>query len=394
MSDNQKYDMNEEFFTIFFRTPPLRESFSFPFHIIQLFVVTYILQQQYALINTDALKSLIGYIKKHDLSTSVDLQQNSIPRRYKMQLVLLLSGSTILYMLPWQCKFDFQLEIIVIFFFLVAQFTLATQLLSLGLLYILNLLPFEQFFFIICTQILSLILSVVLMFGNRMLLTSLFSITLFSFYLVCLLDNFFLYSSSSFQSNRLVITIRRMILFFIAFILIKFIIIKFLFSSPDDDAHIWDILKSKLFPTFRTFDTQLYTCAKEFDFMDKETIIKLCQTGLIPFSFIVIFRLAYDFIYDVFRNNKNENKQIWNYYHLIQTGAYSLMGLFIMRLKLFSVPQLCLLISLFMNEQLWPKKIIQLKQWKIIVFILIVVGMSIQGQKNIKEQLKIKGKSI
>jgi hypothetical protein len=79
---------------------------------------------------------------------------------------------------------------------------------------------------------------------------------------------------------------------------------------------------------------------------------------------------------------------------LIQTGAYSLMGLFIMRLKLFSVPQLCLLISLFMNEQLWPKKIIQLKQWKIIVFILIVVGMSIQGQKNIKEQLKIKGKSI
>ena len=68
------------------------------------------------------------------------------------------------------------------------------------------------------------------------------------------------------------------------------------------------------------------------------------------------------------------------------------MGLLIMRLKLFPIPQLCLLISLFMNEQLWPKKIIPLKKWKFIIFILIVVGMSVEGRKNIKEQLKIKGK--
>jgi hypothetical protein len=47
-----------------------------------------------------------------------------------------------------------------------------------------------------------------------------------------------------------------------------------------------------------------------------------------------------------------------------------------------------------MNEQLWPKKIILLKKWKFTLFILIVVGMSIQGRKNIKEQLKIKGKKI
>lgn len=227
------------------------------------------------------------------------------------------------------------------------------------------------------------------MFGNRMLLTSLFSTTLFSFCLVCILDNIFL---SLFQSNRLIIIIRRMILFFISFILIKFFLINILFSSPDDDAHIWDILKSKLIPTFRTFDTQLYTCAKEFDFIDLETIIKLCRTGLIPLSFIIICRLIYDFIYDIFRKENNDNKQIWNYYHLIQTGAYILMGLLIMRLKLFPVPQLCLLISLFMNEQLWPKKIVSVKKWKFIVFILIVVGMSVQGKINIKEQLKIKGK--
>ncbi|CAF0759664.1 unnamed protein product [Rotaria sp. Silwood1] len=349
------YIFNHDEATRVMWTPPLRESFSFPFHVLQLFVVTYILQQQQILTNTNAIKSLIGH---------------------KIKLVLLLIGSTVLYMLPWQF----------------AQFTLATQLLSLGLLYILNILPFHQFFFILCAQILSLIISAVLMFGNRMLLTSLFSITLFSFYLVCLVDNFFLHSSFSFQSCRwIIIIIRRMILFFVAFILIKFVIINFLFSSADDDAHIWDILRSKLSSTFRTFDTQLYTCAKEFDFIDMETIVKLCRTGLIPFSMIIICRLVYDFIIDIFKKNNNENKQIWNYYHIIQTGAYLLMALLIMRLKLFLVPQLCLLISLFMNEQLWSRKFIAWKKWKLIIFILILLSMSIQGRQNIKAQLKIKG---
>lgn len=230
------------------------------------------------------------------------------------------------------------------------------------------------------------------MFGNRMLLTSLFSTTLFSFYFVCFIDYFLLYSSSSFHSNRFVIIIRRSILFSIAFIFIKFVIINLLFSSPDDDAHIWDILKSKFFPEFHTFDTRLYTCAKEFDFMDKETIIKLCQTGLIPLSFIVLCRLAYNLVYDFFVNNEKEKKPIWNYYHLIQTGAYVLIGLLIMRLKLFPVPQLCLLLSLFMNEDLWPKRLmIPLKKWKFIICIVIILGMAFQGQYNIKDQLKIKG---
>ncbi|CAF2508308.1 unnamed protein product [Rotaria sp. Silwood2] len=148
---------------------------------------------------------------------------------------------------------------------------------------------------------------------------------------------------------------------------------------------------SKFSSTFRTFDTQLYTCAKEFDFIDIETIIKLCKTGLIPFSMIIIFRLFYDFIIDLFRINDKKNEQISNYYHIIQTGAYLLMALLIMRLKLFLVSQLCLLISLFMNEQLWPRKIINWKKTKFILFILILISMSIQGRKNIKEQLKIKG---
>jgi hypothetical protein len=100
----------KNFLIIYLRTPPLRESFSFPFHVIQLFVVTYVLQQQQTLMNTDTIKSLTRYLKKQDVPMSIDLQQNSISYRRKLQLVLLLSGSTILYMLPWQCKFDLFVE--------------------------------------------------------------------------------------------------------------------------------------------------------------------------------------------------------------------------------------------------------------------------------------------
>jgi hypothetical protein len=52
------------------------------------------------------------------------------------------------------------------------------------------------------------------------------------------------------------------------------------------------VLSLKLSSTFRTFDTQLYTCAKKFDFTDMETITELCQTYLIPLSLVVIFRLV------------------------------------------------------------------------------------------------------
>lgn len=63
--------------------------------------MTYILRQEQPLINTNALQSLVGYMKKHD---SVDLPTNSLSRHRKILLIVLLSGSTVLYMLPWQCK--------------------------------------------------------------------------------------------------------------------------------------------------------------------------------------------------------------------------------------------------------------------------------------------------
>ena len=39
-------------------------------------------------------------------------------------------------------------------------------------------------------------------------------------------------------------------------------------------AHITSILRSK-FTNFRNFDTSLYTCAPEFDFVDPEVGVKI-----------------------------------------------------------------------------------------------------------------------
>ena len=225
------------------------------------------------------------------------------------------------------------------------------------------------------------------MFGNRMLVTSLFSTTVFSFYFTCWLDH----ASQHWSTARWAVILRRLLFFVGCFLFIKLIVINRVFSSPDDDAHIWDILKSKLFPSFRTFDTQLYTCAKEFDFVDLETIVKLCRTGLLPLATIVILRFAYDFLNDLWHDHHDKTR-LSHHYHLIQACIHALMGIFIMRLKLFPVPHMCLLISLFMNERIYPKKFVAMKQWKIIVFLFIALGMSWPGRQNLRDQLNVKGK--
>ncbi|KIH67348.1 hypothetical protein ANCDUO_02323 [Ancylostoma duodenale] len=53
-------------------------------------------------------------------------------------------------------------------------------------------------------------------------------------------------------------------------------------------AHIFDILRSK-FSNYSTFHTRLYTCSAEFDFMPFETLQKLSYTWLIPCAFLGIF---------------------------------------------------------------------------------------------------------
>ena len=129
------------------------------------------------------------------------------------------------------------------------------------------------------TQSIALLVSYILMFANRMLITSLFVSLLCAIWIILLMDNLLnvnwqqslkLKISKFFAANILI----GFLTFFYKKIVLQFIVI-------EDDSHIWDILMSKFKSNFHTFDTRLYTCAREFDFLERETFTKLLTTNLL-----------------------------------------------------------------------------------------------------------------
>ena len=60
-------------------------------------------------------------------------------------------------------------------------------------------------------------------------------------------------------------------------------------------AHVLNLLKAKLID-YRDFDTLLYTCAKEFDFLGWEMPYKTTVTLLLPSAILVIILVLYQWI--------------------------------------------------------------------------------------------------
>ncbi|KAG8139465.1 hypothetical protein E2320_002234, partial [Naja naja] len=89
-----------------------------------------------------------------------------------------------------------------------------------------------------------------------------------------------------------------------------------------DDVHISNLLKAKLIG-YRDFDTSMYTCAVEFDFMEKE--ISASQ--------------EYYF---------NQGEIV---YHALQLIFFTILAILIMRLKLFLTPHMCIMASLICSKQ-------------------------------------------
>lgn len=109
-------------------TPPLRESFSYPFLVLQMLLVTHILRAT---------------------------------KLYRGSLIALCI-SNVFFMLPWQF----------------AQFVLLTQIASLFALYVVGYIDISKLRKIIYIHMISLALCFVLMFGNSMLLTSYYASSL------------------------------------------------------------------------------------------------------------------------------------------------------------------------------------------------------------------------
>lgn len=321
-------------------TPPLRESFGFPFIFAHIMLLTYVV--------------------KHGKS---GLLYGS--------LLALLAVPALLF---WQFS----------------QFAFFTQISSLLTVFSLELLPIETAKTIGKSHLMSFGVSFVLLFGNEMALTALYFPSIIAFLVII-------------KANQVFDKIRFrpvFVLFVCGSYLFLTLAIKIGLSKllgVEDDAHIFDILRSK-FSSFSNFHTRLYTCSAEFDFLGVATIVSLSKTLLIPLSIASLILFLVGFL------ASERDTILWRRYGVKEGGgevAYTIvqailftsMGFLIMRLKLFMTPQLCILTSLLASSKFidvaLPRKVT--RNVHLAVIFIILAGMSIFGVQNIQSQRQIIG---
>ncbi|MXQ85271.1 hypothetical protein E5288_WYG014387 [Bos mutus] len=217
-------------------TPPLRESFSYPFLVLQMYILTVILRTT----------------------------NNS--RRHFIALCL----SNVAFMLPWQF----------------AQFILFTQIASLFPMYVVGYIEPNKFQKIIHANMISVLLCFVFMFGNPMYLSSYYSSSL----IITLVSR---NKIQRFGVSELHFWVIQGSAWFFGTIILKFLTSKILGVS--DHIRLSDLIAARIL-RYTDFDTLIYTCAPEFDFMETATPVRYSKTLLLPIVVVityVIFKKAF-----------------------------------------------------------------------------------------------------
>ncbi|KAM6909612.1 dpy-19-like 1, like [Xenentodon cancila] len=331
-------------------TPPLRESFAYPFLVLQMILLTYILRTRN-------------------------------PSRAAM---VALGISNVCFMLPWQF----------------AQFVLLTQVASLFASYILGYLAATKMQSILVTHMITLGVCFVLMFGNSMLLTSFYASSLISIWVIIALRDRFV---QVFKPG-IIIWVMQGLAWVGSTVLLKFMLSTVLGAS--DDAHISGLIKSK-FTSYKDFHTLMYTCAAEFDFMEFETPVRYLKTLLLPVNLLVVTVNAVRTFQDIIHTLRQERKASVRsedadeaagseivakgelVYHSLQLVAFTVLAVLIMRLKLFLTPHMCIMASLVCSKQLFGWIGEKFKHRTVVFGIMTLMAM--QGVANLQNQWAIIG---
>ncbi|CCD62139.1 C-mannosyltransferase dpy-19 [Caenorhabditis elegans] len=316
-------------------TPPLRESFAFPFIIGHIAILTFVIKY-----------------KKSGHS-----------------MILLLTSMAVPALLFWQFT----------------QFAFFTQICSIFLAFSLDLIPFSTAKTVIHSHIISFLIGFLLLFGNEMMITALYFPSILALGMIIYI--------SPLLSN---LKFRPAYVLFLAIIFASITLgLKIGLSKGlgiEDDAHIFDILRSK-FTSFANFHTRLYTCSAEFDFIQYSTIEKLCGTLLIPLALISLVTFVFNFVKNtnlLWRNSEEigENGEIL--YNVVQLCCSTVMAFLIMRLKLFMTPHLCIVAALFANSKLLGGDRIS-KTIRVSALVGVIAILFYRGIPNIRQQLNVKG---
>ncbi|XP_048193082.1 probable C-mannosyltransferase DPY19L2 [Perognathus longimembris pacificus] len=320
-------------------TPPLRESFSYPFLVLQMYILTKILR-------------------------------SSLSHR-KHYLAFCLANTA--FLLPWQF----------------AQFILFTQIASLFPMYVVGYIEPSKFQKIIYMNMVSVVFCFVLMFGNPMYLSSYYSSSLLMTWAIILKRS----KIQKMGASELNFWLVQGCSWWCGTIILKFLTSKVLGVS--DHIRLSDLIAARIL-RYTDFDTLIYTCAPEFDFMEQATPLRYTKTLLLPIVLMVtyfIFRKTVRDVLCALSTNTYQRKQLLEHselvFHTLQLLAFTALAILIMRLKLFLTPHMCVMASLICSRRLFGWLFCRVNFENIVFGILTV--MSLQGYTNLHNQWSIIG---
>lgn len=334
-------------------TPPLRESFAYPFCLAQMLAVTRAL-------SLFQWKNIGGKRAAERPSSAVQ--------------VWLITLLTWLSLTTWQFS----------------QFVLCTQTVAIYLMHTTGLTDRKTVLMVLRGLVLGLCLAAISLFGNKFLICSLLTCLLISVVLTVKLVNI----DHLINTGSLLRLFVVLLMPFVGTVLMKTAIN---FSFGMDDAHVFNIFRAK-FTGYKDFHTMLYTCAAEFDFMPVEVIKNLSQTLLLPAAIMAVGTVFWSWYQQWKEKSATEAKKTWTdmvgvldadvIYTFIQLAAFSVMATLIMRLKLFLTPHLCIMASLLASRKYYSHLRIEVH----CALIALAVGlMSIKGVSNVEHQRGITG---
>ncbi|KAL8620644.1 hypothetical protein ACOMHN_029534 [Nucella lapillus] len=326
-------------------TPPLRESFAYPFFVLQMLVVSYLLRCS----------------------------------KVSVKTIVAIASLTTIFMACWQF----------------AQFALLTQTAAVFGTFVLQYSTVQHLKAFLLGQTVGFLNGYILLFGNEMLLTSYFASCLLTVWIIVLLNP--LIQRLNFRLLKMIV---QSLLLGGGTLGLKVVISKALHVT--DDAHIGEILRSK-FTNFRNFHTSLYTCAKEFDFLETETVVRLTKSLLLPCAIVAVLLIVFHILKYEFSQGRSEDKasQVQQenpskpnadlVYLVLQLAAMTVMAVLIMRLKLFWTPHLCLAVSVLASRRLLKFLPKYNEGVHSAMLVGLLAGMAVSGYSNISHQRSIIG---
>ncbi|CAD1480605.1 unnamed protein product, partial [Heterotrigona itama] len=317
-------------------TPPLRESFAYPVLLSQMYMLTVIIRE----------------------STIRD------PQKVPKDLLQKMGMATIISLCCWQFS----------------HFVFTTQIIALLILKWMKIIPNDLYRSIFKVHGWSILITMGISDG---LLYSMYCYLLLVSNVISLTEKLTRCMGTKLQT-----------IFEIFFTIACMVYLKVLLSLStslfEDNAHVFDLLKAKL-TGYKNFHTMLYTCSPEFSFLQYRSYEVIIKTLLLPSAILAGILAMYFWC---------RNYRIKGYprciepdlaYNGLQTGAFIIMAVFIMRLKLFMNPHLCIISGIVCANRYLEKLGLKKEMTKTAITLLLISAMSYHGLERLHEERSIIG---